>query len=313
MSFAAPALLLAVLAGPLAFAAHHALRRRRRRYAVRFPAAGTLATLVDPTPAWRRHVPAALFALALAVLAVALARPQTTIAVAVEQASVVLVTDVSGSMAATDVEPSRLAAVQEAAQRFLDRVPSDLQVGAVAFSSFPHLTEPPTRDHDVIRALIGDLVAEGATATAEGLGAAIDMIGREGDERPPAAIILLSDGKHTTGTDPVRVAREAGRLEIPIYTVALGTPGGTVRAGPFGERIPVPPDPATMRRISRVSGGEAFAAADADQLDAVYERLGSRVGTRPEKREVSAAFAAGGILLLLGALAGSLRSFGRLP
>ena len=312
MSFASPLLLVSLLAVPLALAAYWAAQRRRRRYAVRFPGVPTLAGLVEGR-SWRRHLPTALFALALAALATALARPQATVAVAVERASVVLVTDVSGSMKADDVDPSRLAAAKRAADGFLDDVPDELRVGAVAFATAPHTVEAPTDDHDEVAAVIGRLSANGGTATGDALDAALRLFDEpSGERRPPAAIVLLSDGKTTTGRDPVQVAREAGRRGVPIYTVSLGTDSGAV-LGPYGQPIPVPPDPETLERIARASGGKAFSAEHSDELDTVYERLGSRIGTKHEKREITAGFAGGGIALLLASAAASLRVFGRLP
>jgi Ca-activated chloride channel family protein len=122
----------------------------------------------------------------------------------------------------------------------------------------------------------------------------------------PAAIVLLSDGKTTEGPAPTAAAERARKLGIPISTVALGTSEGVV-AGPNGEPIAVPPDPETLAQIAETSRGAAFAAGDAGELDRVYERLGSRIGTRQEEREVSAAFAAGGLVLLLGGLGTGLR------
>lgn len=314
MSFASPLLLLALLAVPLALGAYALAQRRRRRYAVRFTAVPTLAGIVGTTPQWRRHMPVALFALALAALAVALARPQATVAVAVERASVVLVTDVSGSMAAVDVKPSRLDAAKDAARGFLGKVPEDLRVGLVGFSTSPHTTAAPTEEHDEIRAALESLNADGATTTGDALAAALKLVGGSGDERrPPAALVLLSDGKTTSGRDPVAVARQARRLRVPVYTVSLGTEEGTVPGGPLSEPIPVPPDPETMREIASESGGRAFTAEDEEQLDTVYQRLGSRIGTEQEKREITAAFAGGGAALLAAALALSLKSLGRLP
>jgi Ca-activated chloride channel homolog len=313
VSFASPLLLLALLAVPVAIAGYLLAQKRRRRYSVRFPAVPTLAGLLDTAPRWRKHAPAALFLAALAVLATALARPQATVAVPVERASVVLVTDVSGSMAANDVRPSRLDAAKKAARSFLDRVPEELRVGLVAFSSAPHTTAAPSTEHGEVAAAIEGLSADGGTAAGEGLERALRLLDTPGERRPPAAIVLLSDGKTTTGRDPVAVAREARRLRVPVYTVSLGTASGTVPGGPFGEPLAVPPDPRAMRAIASESGGRAFKATDAAALDTVYEQLGSRIGSKNEKREITAAFAGGGIVLLAAALALSLRGFGRLP
>ena len=314
MSFAAPMDLIGLVAIPLALLAYAIAQRRRRRFAVRQPGVPALAELVGSTPLWRRHLPPALFALALAVLAVALARPEATVAVPVERASVVLVTDVSGSMRATDVEPSRLGATQEAARNFLRGVPAQLRVGAVSFSSATVATQRPTQDRVGVQTFVDELVADGGTATGEGLADALELFEKEdGQRRPPAAVVLLSDGKTTLGRDPVEVAREAGRRRIPIYTASLGTDEGVVTVGPFGQRLAVPPDPETMRRIARESGGRAFAVDQADELSTVYERLGRRIGTKPKKREITPWFGAGGMVLLVSAAGSSLRRFGRLP
>jgi Ca-activated chloride channel family protein len=311
MSFQAPVFLLGLAVVPLALAALAVARRRPARYVLRFPAMATLASVAPRAARWRRVVPPALLCLSLAGLALALARPETTVAVPVEQASVVLVTDTSGSMNATDVDPSRLAAAKAAAERFLDRVPDELRVGLVAYSDAPHTVLRPAEDRDPVDAAVDGLVAEGGTATGDALAGALQALGGRGDESPPAAVILLSDGATQNGRDPADVAREAASAGVPVYTVALGTPDGRIEAN--GQVIPVPPDPEALREIAQLSGGAAFAAEDAGALDEVYERLGSQIGTREERREISAGFAAAGLLLLGGALATSLRWRGRLP
>jgi Ca-activated chloride channel family protein len=313
VTFASPAFLAALALVPLALAAHVAARRRARRYAVRFPALPTLAPLLPRASSWRRRLPLALFLAALAALSLALARPHATVAVPREQASIVLVTDVSRSMLAEDVEPSRLEAARAAAQRFLEEVPDEARVGAVAFSTDPHTLEPPTDDRGEVEELLASLNADGGTATGDALAAALDMVD-DGPraERPPAAILLLSDGETTAGRDPTEVARAAKRLRIPIHTVALGTEGATIET-PTGMTIPVPPDPETMREIAELSDGRAFQAEDADDLSRIYEGLGSRVATKKEEREITVAFAAGGGLLLVAAAAFGLRATARLP
>jgi Ca-activated chloride channel homolog len=309
MSFTAPLFLLGLLAVPAGVALHLLAQRRRRRYAVRFPGTAVAALAAPVEGRWRRHIPASLLALAVAGLVLALAQPEAPVAVPVEQASVVLVTDTSRSMTATDVAPDRLEAARSAAEGFLDEAPQELRVGAVAFSDTARILQPPTTHHDQVRAALGGLLADGGTATGDGLDTALRALEpAQGGRRPPAAVVLLSDGKQTAGRDAVEVAQEAGRLRVPVYTVALGTPDGVVDGN-----LRVPPDPEALRRIAEASGGQAFEASDGDQLAAVYERLGSQLGTREETREVTAAFAAAGLLLLGGALAGSVRRHGRLP
>jgi Ca-activated chloride channel family protein len=311
MSFQAPLFLLGLAVIPLALGALALARRRPARYVVRFPAVPTLARVTPRSPRWRRIAPPALFCLALAGLALALARPETTVAVPVERASVVLVTDTSGSMAATDVEPSRLDAAKDAAGRFLDRVPDELRVGLVAFSDAPSTVLRPTAEREPVRAAIDRLRADGGTATGDALDGALWALGTRNDDSPPAAVVLLSDGATQAGRDPSDVARAASNAGVPVYTVALGTADGIVESN--GQTLRVPPDPEALQEIAQLSGGATFAAEDADALDEVYERLGSQIGTREEKREISAGFAAAGLLLLGGSLAASLRWRGWLP
>jgi len=315
VSFASPAFLLALLALPLALGLQRLLAHRARRHAVRFPGVGTLAGVIAPASRWRSQLPIGLFLASLAALALALAKPERTVGVPVERASVVLVTDVSRSMRADDVDPSRLEAARRAGQRFLDRAPKQLRIGSVTFSDRPQIVESPSDNRDDARSVLDGLVADGGTATGDGLSAALDSLerdrGKDG-KRTPAAILLLSDGESTVGRDPVGVAREAGRRGIPVYTVALGTESAVVE-GPNGELLPVPPDPETLRRMSEVSKGKAFTAQQSGELDKVYEQLGSRIGQKKEKREMTAGFAGVGAVLLLAAGGLALRFQGRLP
>jgi Ca-activated chloride channel homolog len=307
MTVASPLALLALLVVPLLAIAARLARRRRARHAVRHPGASVLAAL-RAGHRRRRHVPVALLTAAAVVLAFAFAKPQAVIAVPVDQASVVLVTDHSGSMVADDVQPSRLGAAQTAARTFLDRVPGDLLVGFTGFSTGVDAVTQPTTAHDDVRTAIDSLSAGGGTATGDALTAALDQLEarRAKGDVAPAAIVLLSDGKTTQGSDPLIAARRAAKLKIPVYTVALGTAGGVV-SGPNGEPIAVPPDPETLRAIAQTSGGHAYEASDAKALDDVYKRLGSRIGTKREKRDVSAGFAAAGLVLLAGGVGTGLR------
>jgi Ca-activated chloride channel family protein len=316
VSFATPAWLFALALVPLAWLAYQASRRRGSRYAVRFTAVPALKAAATVVPAWRRHIPAALALAALTALVLALAKPEKTVAVPVERASIMLVTDHSRSMSATDVEPDRLSAAQRAARTFLNTLPEQVRVGAVAFSDTPDAVQSPSADHDDARRIVDSQVADGATATGAALEVAIDALknDKQNGKRPPSAIILLSDGKTTVPPDPVPIARAAGQLKIPIYTVALGTRDATVpNPNPFGTPLLVAPDPATLRQIAQVSGGKAFTAEDSDSLKSIYKTLGSQLGTKNQKKQITASFAIGGLVLLLGAAASSLRLAGRLP
>jgi Ca-activated chloride channel homolog len=316
VSFQAPAFLLGLPIVALLAVAYAARQAGGQARVAAWASPRMLASVAPRRPGWRRHVPMALFGLALAVLVVALARPQASVAVEVERASVVLVTDRSGSMEATDVPPSRLAAALAAADTFLRRVPKQVRVGAVAFNQDAATLQRPTTDRQAVREKLAALVPSGGTATGDALAAALRAIRLEpvvNGRRPPAAIVLISDGASVRGRDPVVVARGAGRLKVPVYTVALGTPEGTitVRTRRGTETRPVPPDPRTLQQVASVSGGRAFGAGDPASLDAVYRRLGSQVGTEHREREVTSAFAGGAIVLLLAGSGLSLHWFRR--
>ncbi len=315
MSFGAPVFLAGLALIPLAIAALVARRRRAKRYAVRFTGVRTLKLASAGVPLWRKHLPAALALCALAALVLALAKPQRSVAVPTGRGSIMLVTDHSLSMVATDVRPSRLAAAQAAAHAFLDRVPSQVGVGVVAYSSAPDAVRSPSTDHSQARDVIDSEQADGATDTGDALQVAIDTLVPAGSKtkRLPSSILLLSDGRTTIGRDPVPVAREAGRLHIPIYTVSVGTEDALIPNPGFGPPLPVPPDPATLGRIAQVSGGKAYTAEDEDQLSSIYKSLGSQLVTKKVQHQVTYVFAIGGLALLLGAAAGSLRWTGRLP
>jgi Ca-activated chloride channel family protein len=266
-----------------------------------------------------------------------------------DEATVMLVIDVSGSMNADDVEPTRMEAAQRAANRFLDRLPARFQVGLVIFSSEAETLVPPTTDREAVRAALGTLNANGGTAMGDGLARALDVIeaarrqvtGRTGPPTtadpsapgaspgptttapgaaqpavPPAVALLLSDGANSAGGDPFVQAERARQLGVPVYTIALGTANGVLRQpNAFGgTRIqPVPPDPDSLARIAETSNGRFFQAPTSENLTAVYDSLGSRIGFRLEEREVTVAFTAAGLILLAAAGALRARRGARLP
>lgn len=313
MTFAAPIFLFALALIPLAVAASLIARRRARRFAIRFPATGT-ALLAQGRSSPLRHLPAALLLGALAALALALARPHVSYATAARAASIVLVSDESGSMASTDVSPTRLAATERAANTFIDQIPGAARIGAVAFSTQPNTVQAPSTDHALARAVIDSQTAGGGTDTGDALALALQMLGAARHGHPVSAIVLLSDGAANLGQSPLTVAHEAAVDGVPIYTVALGTPGGTLPSNdPFSPPIPVPPDPQLMRQIAAASGGRSFNAQTADELSSIYRSLGTRLGSVTRRRDVTAEFAIGAAALLLLAGAGALRWSPRLP
>lgn len=338
MSFQNPLFLLALLAVPLAIGLYVLAERRRMRYAVRFTNIDVLATVAGGSAAWRRYVPPVLTLLALAALCLGVARPERSTLVPEERATVILVIDDSLSMQARDVRPTRLEAAKAALRTFLDRAPDRLRVGLIVFSGEAQVAAPPTPDHGIVRESVGEIglfTGFGGTAIGDALKAAVELaeqaVPELAEEEGPGqtiayyaqaaeeknklvSILFLSDGSQTRGVlQPLEGAQLAADAGVPVYTIALGTPQGVLRGdfGPgfgspgtptpgFGEReIPVPPDPITLQEIAELTGGEFSEAKDAETLQSAYDQLGSSLGRKPGKLEVTSWFVAAGAAFLL--------------
>jgi Ca-activated chloride channel homolog len=321
VSFEWPIGLLALLVLPLAVAGYVAIDRRRAGDAARFATPALFPNVVSRAPGRLRHLPVAILLLGVAVLLTGFARPQATVSVAREEATVMLVLDVSRSMTATDVSPTRLAAAQSAARQFLGQVPDAFRVGVVTFTTRANIATPPTDDREVAAAALSQIRPGEGTALGEAIilsvQAAQAVRGERPDERPPASILLISDGAQTQGrVSPARAAQRARAAGVPVYTVLVGTPEGVVERrlpGGYTERIRVPPDPTALRQVAGTSRGQFFQAADRERLSRVYKELGSRLGHRQKRAEITVAFAGVGMGLLLVAGAVSTLTLRRLP
>ena len=221
MSFGEPVLLLGLVLVPLGALAYAAMQARKRREAATFANPALMPNLVTARPGLRRHVPPLLLLIALAVLVVALARPQRTVASPERAATVMMVTDISGSMNATDVEPNRLAAAVKSAKRLTDELPETFRLGLVTFSDFAEQRAAPSTDRAAVRGALDRLTAVGGTAMGLGLERGLEAARQPvanadgtGTSRLPAVLVLLSDGKDTQGgidADRGRAARARGR------------------------------------------------------------------------------------------------------
>jgi Ca-activated chloride channel homolog len=302
VSFAAPLFLIALVAVPLLVLAYVRTQRHRGAAVAAFTTARMAPSSLPNRPGWRRHVAMAAFGLSLLVLIVAAARPQAKVTVPVKRSSVMLLIDTSASMASTDVAPTRLAAVEKAANRFLDRVPSRVDVGLMAFKKSPTIVRAPSTDRQAVRSDLSQLQAGGGTAIGTALQSTLRILtGMPPAKRPPSAIVLLSDGTSDAGIDQLTEARQSGRLHIPIYTVALGTPNGTITVHTArGTAVhAAPPSPQALAQIAQAAGGQAFTAQSSGDLSAVYDHLGTQLGHKTVNQEITASFAGVGLVLLL--------------
>jgi Ca-activated chloride channel family protein len=334
VTFQQPLFLLSLLVIPLLVGVYLLVQRRRARYAVTFTNLELLASVAQTRRSWRRYVAPVAFLLALAALCVAVARPEQSTLVASQEATVILVVDVSGSMHSTDVKPTRLGAAQQAVRTFLEHAPHNLRVALIAFSGDANIAAPPTTDHSLVLQAdqtLGDFTGNGGTAIGDALALAVEVaqsaVGptdSSGNQtiayyrtafhpkgsQSPVSIVFLSDGKQTRGAlQPLEGAAQAKAAGIPVYTVALGTPNGTLQlgngygpyGGGFGGSIPVPPDPATLHAIATMTGGKFVDAQNAQTLNDAYVHLGSRLGRKPGKNEITNEWVLLAAALLLGA------------
>jgi Ca-activated chloride channel family protein len=327
--------LLAAL--PLLVLVYVWLLRRKRKLAVRYASLSVVKEAMGAGQQIRRHIPPALFLLALAAMLLAAARPVAVVTLPSNQQTIILAMDVSGSMRATDVQPNRLVAAQNAAKAFIGELPRHVKVGIVAFAGSAQVAKLPTvnRSHRVTA--IARYLLPRAPATGNAIvislatlfpdagidlqslqggrdrqrGFSIDTEKKEKKEFTPvapgsyssAAIIMLTDGQRTTGVDPLEAAKIAADRGVRVYTVGIGTVDGET-IGFEGWSMRVRLDEETLKQIANKTSAEYFYAGTAADLKKVYEALSSKLTVEKKETEVSAllAMAAAGLALLSAGL-----------
>jgi len=316
LQFLAPNRLWLLLLIPALVGLYLALVRRR---AGRTRAVGrTMFDLVIPRDrTWLRHVAVGLSIASLLTLTLAFAKPKDEVAVPRERATIVVTIDVSLSMEATDVEPNRLEAAKVAAAEFVRSLPPKFNVALVTFSGTASTIVPPTLDRGTVTAAIAALRPQPSTAIGEGIYVSLAALAQvpadpdDPDAVVPARIVLLSDGKTQIGRPSDEAARAAAAQKVPIYTIAYGTEDGYIEVN--GRREPVPVDKPEMARVARISGGEAYTAGSAGELEEVYDDIGSSVGTEKVDKEVTSRYAGFGLFLAILAAIGMTSLAARWP
>lgn len=317
LDFISPQRLWLMLAVGVVAAVYVALQWRRRHYAVRFTNIALLDKVAPKRPGWRRHLVAALFIATGALQVVAFAGPQKQSRIPRERATVILAIDTSLSMDATDVDPSRIAGAKEAALAFVEAVPPKINIGLVSFNARAIILVPPSTDRDRVRTAINGLSLGNGTAIGDAILSSLEALKAappdEQGTQPPAAIVLLSDGKTTVGTPDSEAARIAAEAKVPISTIAFGTPDGRIRSPDTGTYISVPVDEEALHRIADATGGSFFGAKSTDELKSIYANIGSAVGYEKAPREITRYFVGLAMLAGLMTAALSLAWFQRLP
>jgi len=287
-----------------------------------------------------------LFLVSLALMIVAVARPQALVLLPSQHETIILAMDVSGSMRAADVEPNRLAAAQAAARAFVNDQPQHTRVGVVSFAGTAAVVQPPTRNKEDIIAAIDRFQLQRGTAVGSGILVSLKTIfpdaefdlrswnprldqakstpldkAKSKDKEQPkavppgsyqsAAIILLTDGQTTTGPDPIEAARIAAERGVRVFTVGIGTEKGEM-IGAEGWSMRVRLDEASLKQIANITQGEYFYAGTASDLKKVYESLNSKLVFERRQTEVTALFAAAAALFAVLAAVLSMLWYGRI-
>lgn len=308
MNFLEPWRLLTLIGVFVLLLIYLVLQGRRKIYAARLASAELLDSIVPQRPGWRRHVSTGVFLLALSALCVGFAQPTRVVRVPRERATVIVAIDVSLSMEADDVDPTRLRAAQDAASRFIDELPPTLNVGIVSFAGSANVLVPPTNDRDAAHRAIENLRLAESTAIGEAIFTSLDaLLNAPADAEgnlPPARIVLLSDGVTTVGRSDGAAAQAALDAQIPVSTIAFGTADGIILYDDpeteivESDPIPVPVGGESLQAIARVTEGTFFSAASLEELDAVYDNIGSAIGFEDVDREITDWFVGGSLVLL---------------
>ena len=346
MNFLWPDNLWWMLALPLLPLLYRWLLRRAGKPALKLPS--LIVARAAAGPRWRRHVPPALVFAALSLLMLALARPTAPVTLPWAKSTILLAIDISRSMRVQDVKPSRMVAAQDAAKAFVGTVPRHIDVGLVTFAGTAQVAQAATLDRPSLVGAIDAIQMQYGTAIGNAIvvclselfpdhgidleamtfgprRAARSLDTKDGQAKVPpkpftpvaagsydaAAIILLSDGRRTTGVDTLQAARMAADRGVRIHVVGLGTAEGHAALGE-GMAMYLQLDEPTLREVAQVTGGEYHRAASAEALHGVYQNLGSRLQTSRRDTEVTALLAGAAALVLVAGAGLSLLWFGRI-
>jgi Ca-activated chloride channel family protein len=314
---------------PVLLASYQALQGRRRAVATELGSMRLADAASGRRIGRRRHIPFLLFAAAITLLIVSLARPEMVIALPKREGTVILAFDVSSSMIAGDLQPSRLEAAKTAASGFVDEQPSSIQIGVVAFAASALVVQRPTNVKADVLAAIDRLSPQGGTSLADGILTSLGAVAGKPIVLDPAAIeaglesvdigyfgsaviVVLSDGENTSRLDPLVVSQLAANAGVRVYSIGIGSAdGATVEID--GYMVATALNEALLEEMAAQTGGKYFHAEDEEQLSGIYGSIDLKLSVRGEETEVTAIFAAAALLLLLVGGGLTMLWFGRVP
>ena len=311
MTFLHPGLLWLLLLLP-ALLIIYIVWRRRQHASLRVPSLLFLRDVRGGLRVYLRHSLFVLRLLALGLIIVALARPQSSSSWSedrVEGIDIMLTMDISTSMLAMDFQPNRVEAAKEVAMRFIANRPND-NIGLVVFAGESFTACPLTQDHATLINRLREMtpgMIEDQTAIGSGLATAISRL--KDSKTKSKVIILLTDGANNTGNiSPKMAADLAKTFGISIYTIGVGSGAGEApypiqtALGVVVRNMPVDLDEPTMRQIADVSGGAYFRATDNESLLAIYKKIDQLEKTKLSTRNYHTTYEEFFIFVLAAAL-----------
>ena len=295
ITFAEPLFLYLLIAIP-AMIAFYVIKQQKTTASLRMPGLQPFDGSVTTFRHYLRHMLFAFRALAVTLLIIVLARPQTTDKfqdMSTEGIDIVLALDISGSMLARDFRPDRLEASKNVATEFISGRPYD-RIGLVVFSGESFTQCPLTTDHAVLINMMREIqsgMIEDGTAIGNGLATAVNRI--KDSEAKSKVIILITDGVNNRGEiAPATAAGIAKTYGIRVYTIGVGTQGVAPYPvqTPYGmqyQDMQVEIDEAILREISQTTGGKYFRATDNNKLVQVYNEIDKLEKSKIDVRQLS--------------------------
>lgn len=263
---------------------------RRREAAVRYSSIQTLKRLKPSRRLLLRRAVEALRLITVALLLIAMIRPQTgrsQTQVRTEGIDIILVLDTSGSMQALDLDADqaveqrrhRLAVAKSVVEEFISKRDND-QIGLVVFGNQAFTQCPLTLDHGIVATFLERVdigIAGDGTAIGDALGTAVKRL--KDSEAKSKVAILLTDGRNNAGAlSPKKAAEVAEAFDIKVYTIGAGSrePAPFLVDSLFGKRVVyqnVEIDEESLQEVAELTGGAYFRAEDATALNQIYDQI----------------------------------------